>query len=194
MTNGTPFVAISTLMSLLGIWVLLFWLYRDLVTDSFRQDMFALRDELFDAADDGQVDFDHPAYGLLRSTMNGFIRFTHRMTLLDVLLLAIAARKTAFLEKESSFSNRLSKELDTLDTATSTTLKNFHNRMNVMVLKHVFRSSPVLLALIVPALLGSLAVVLCLDPLLKLFRAPLDEIDSTAWHVGQEQLASVSAR
>src|SRR5947199_59827 len=77
---------------------------------------------------------------------------------------------------------------------TATTLKAFHNRMNVMVLKHVFRSSPVLLALIVPALLGSLAVVLCLDPLLKLFRAPLDEIDSTAWHVGQEQLASVSAR
>lgn len=189
MTYGAPFVAISTLTSILGIWILLFWLYRDLVTDSFRQEMFALRDELFDAAEDGVIDFAHPAYGLLRSTMNGFIRFTHRMTLLDVLLLSIGGRNSDVLDKESSFSSRLGRELDTLDPTTSTVLKNFHSRMNVMVLKHVFRSSPVLVALIVPAVIGSLAVVLCLDQLLTLFRTPLDEIDSTAWHVGQEQMA-----
>src|SRR5437764_8172462 len=132
MTPGSLSVAISTLLSILGIWILLFWLYRDLVTDSFRQEMFALRDELFDAADEGVIDFNHPAYGLLRSTMNGFIRFTHRMTLLDVLLLSIAARNSDMLSKENSFSNRLAKELNTLDSETAKTLKSFHNRMNVM--------------------------------------------------------------
>jgi hypothetical protein len=42
--------------------------------DRFRQDVFGLRDELWDFAASGQISFDDPAYRLLRQLMNGFIR------------------------------------------------------------------------------------------------------------------------
>jgi len=49
--------------------------------DCYRQKMFAVRDELFDYAADGHISFDDPAYVLLRSQMNGMIRYGHQLTL-----------------------------------------------------------------------------------------------------------------
>lgn len=54
--------------------------------------MFALRGQLFDFAADGGISFDHPAYGLLRSTMNGFIRFAHMMRPFNMLILMVVVR------------------------------------------------------------------------------------------------------
>ena len=61
----------------------IFVLYKmvpELRLDSFRQNMFIVRDELFDYAADGNIAFDHPAYTLLRRQMNGFIRYGHHLT------------------------------------------------------------------------------------------------------------------
>src|SRR5688572_24898474 len=84
--------ALLSLTYLVGIWILLFWLYRDYRIDSFRQSMFRLRDRLFDEAALGRIDFAHPAYGSLRITMNGFIRSGHRSSLLHCLAFVIAVR------------------------------------------------------------------------------------------------------
>lgn len=46
----------------------------------FRQEMFAIRDEMFDYAESRSISFDDPAYRLLRQLMNGFIRYAHRIT------------------------------------------------------------------------------------------------------------------
>lgn len=67
-----------SIVSLMGLVVLYFWLYRDYRLDLFRDQLFALRDELFDLAASGKIDFDSKAYGMLRTTLNGFIRFSHR--------------------------------------------------------------------------------------------------------------------
>jgi hypothetical protein len=49
--------------------------------DCYRQKMFAVRDELFDYAADGNISFADPAYVLLRNQMNGMIRYGHQLTL-----------------------------------------------------------------------------------------------------------------
>lgn len=48
--------------------------------DSFRQKMFVVRDELFDYAASGKIEFNDPAYRLLRQSMNGHIRYAHQLT------------------------------------------------------------------------------------------------------------------
>ena len=83
MTEIQLATALTSCLSLAGLWVLLFKLYPDYCVDRFRQDMFDLRADLFD---DGQIARGHPAYRLLRQTMNGFIRFGHRVNLLHAML------------------------------------------------------------------------------------------------------------
>jgi|SRR5882672_2427141 len=83
--------AVGTTLSLIGLWALFHWLYRDYRVDLFRQRMFALRDELFDMAASGRIAFDNPAYGKLRDMLNGYIRFAHRVSL-PLLLFASRSR------------------------------------------------------------------------------------------------------
>src|SRR5688572_15210276 len=59
---------------------------RAYTRDSFRQRAFALRDELFTFAAVGHVDFNDPAYSMLRARMNSVIRFSHRMTFGEAML------------------------------------------------------------------------------------------------------------
>ena len=47
--------------------------YRRTRTDSFREDMFTIRDEMFDYMWKNQLSFDTPAYKLLRSSLNSAI-------------------------------------------------------------------------------------------------------------------------
>lgn len=68
------------------VWILLFFGGRDFRNDSLRQKLFALRDELFDYAADGNIDFGDPAYWLLRNFLNGTIRFAHKFSLLRLLM------------------------------------------------------------------------------------------------------------
>ena len=174
--------ALISLLSVLGIWVLLFWLYRDYAIDRFRQDMFSLRDELFDAVDDGLLtSFDDPAYGVLRSTMNGFIRFAHRLSLLQLILLGPPRDvEEASVVREGTFSQRWSEAVATLDDGQRRKLDEFQYRMNVLVLQHLVRKSPIF-ALIA----GWIALRFCLSRVVLLLRSPLGHIDSAALAMGQ---------
>ena len=60
--------------------VVLLKLWAGFRLDEFRQSVFVVRDELFDFALAGKIAFDHPAYKLLRQSMNGFIRYAHQLT------------------------------------------------------------------------------------------------------------------
>ncbi|MDQ6759874.1 MAG: hypothetical protein M3Z32_08425 [Acidobacteriota bacterium] len=71
-------VAESIVVLILTVIVCRLWTAHRL--DVYRQEMFRLRDELFDYAKDGRISFSHPAYRLLRRSMNGFIRYGHQLT------------------------------------------------------------------------------------------------------------------
>ncbi len=80
-----------SLISLLGIWILFFWLYRDYRNDKIREELFSLRDTLFQMAKQGEIEFDSKAYGRLRSSINATIRNAHKITLLDIIFFDLLA-------------------------------------------------------------------------------------------------------
>jgi hypothetical protein len=89
MNNEAVATVLSSGLSLLGLAVLYLWLYRDYRRDLLRTRLFTLRAELFDGAADGRIDFNHPAYGLLRGMLHGFLRSGHDMGAFRLLLTAM---------------------------------------------------------------------------------------------------------
>ncbi len=59
----------TCVVAIIGITVI-FKILPMLRLDCFRQNMFSVRDELFDYAAAGNISFDNPAYILLRLQMN----------------------------------------------------------------------------------------------------------------------------
>ena len=183
MNDVERFTVLKSLGSLAGLWVLLFWLYRDLRIDLFRQELFSLRDELFDYAASGAISFDHPAYGTLRMTMNGYTRFAHRMTLLQVLLYVYLPRRPREPDVEWRFDSHWASVAEGLGPDVRERLDDYISRMHALVLKHVVYGSPLLVLL----LLASVSVVLVglafryrMLRLLKAFEGPLSRIDAAA--------------
>lgn len=78
-------IAQSTIATVVLLWMLLSCLPA-LRLDVFRQKMFVIRDELFDHAVAGNIGFNHPAYRLLRKSMNGFLRYGHRLSLFQLII------------------------------------------------------------------------------------------------------------
>lgn len=173
-----------SLAAIAGLWYLVFWLYRDLRVDIFRQELFALRDEVFDYAAAGHISFEAPAYGLLRSAMNGFIRFGHRFNALQVLIFALLNGRDGLPHAER-FDRVWSTALNSLDQETKGALIDFRSRMHQLVFKHVILSSPLLVASLVIPLGAWIAGLFCRSLIARVLRGRLDEIDSAALAFGQ---------
>lgn len=171
-----PFTLLFELM-------LVFWVLPAFFVDGFRQKMFALRDSLFSEAAEGLIDFDHPAYGMLRSTMNGYIRFAHRLTLTHALFLMWRLR--GLLPEEPSFETKWEGHVAQLDSRAQERLRSYKERMDRALVRHVLYSSPLLLILIVPWIIVWVLVHYCVSGLTSFFRGTVDSLDWTALAVGE---------
>ena len=176
----------TTLASLVSIAFILFlflWCYRDYRTDVFRQIMFKLRDELFDEARKGTINFDDDAYVMLRSAINGFIRFGHKFNLMQVILLYVTLKTENYISEP--FSERLKKNCT---DEQEKIIIAYYMRMNFHIIKHLILSSYVLLLitlmLVIP-ILSLLVVEKQIEKLANYFRSPLDKIDSAALATGK---------
>ena len=146
MINPPVPIALLTVLSLLGLWVLFFWLYRDYRVDLFRERTFALRDELFALGASGAISFDDPAYGMLRSMLNGYIRFAHRLSLLFVVI--VFARKRGELNEATSRAQALMRAIDAHPPETRSRLIDILSRTHFNVFDQlVFTSASLWLAL-----------------------------------------------
>ena len=132
---------ISSLLSLLGICYLFFWRYRAFEVAWFRQDLFDLRDELFDLALSGKISFDHRAYGVLRSTINGYIRYGDRLTLWHALFLGVFLMREK-KEAVQSFHQMWANAQKGLDPKTIEELAGLRKRMGNMAVRHIILSAP----------------------------------------------------
>lgn len=152
---------VTTTISLLGIYGIVFWLYRDYRIDSFRQSMFSIRDELFDFAANGNIDFDHPAYTQLRELINGYIRFGHRVRILPLFLFYSSLdRDDQAWMSAHSFDIRWTESTNNLDVPTARSLYSIKDKANHKVSEQLILGSPLLVCTIVPA--GVLIVALWL--------------------------------
>lgn len=146
MTNTELMAAFVSLFSLAGLLVLL-RLYRDYTVDRFRQEMFALRDEVFDFAASGGIAFRHPAYGTLRLTMNGFVRWADRLRLMDVVFLRLMSRRD--VGENTKFDADWERALDSLDDTSRRRMNEFRDRMHQVLIAHLLRRAPVVFATLI---------------------------------------------
>src|SRR6266576_646661 len=125
---------VASVISLLALWVVYCLSYRDYRVDLFRQRLFELRDRVFDFARSGELSFDHPAYGILRSTINGFIRFGHRFGMFQIILFVSSIRRRDFQDAgELQFHERWRNATTDLPDSTREKLNQFMLEMQLIV-------------------------------------------------------------
>jgi hypothetical protein len=150
--NATEFSTI--LQSLLTLVILAFVvlaLWPEQRIDLFRQQMFEIRDELFDYAADRKISFDDPAYLRLRELMNGFIRYAHNLTPFRVLMSFIRWKCTVTkpVETWTESWNKALNQVPNKDVRE--TMSQFHSRATDLVLGQLLLSPGVLIS-VVPVL------------------------------------------
>jgi hypothetical protein len=166
-------------------WYCFFWLYREHTVDNFRQRLFALRDQLFDEAAAGTISFDHPAYQMMRLTMNGFIRFGHRISLFELFIrFVIIKHKSA-----DSYVSRFNESIKDLDYKTADKMRQYQSRMVDLVVMQTLAASPVFLIFVisylVPTSLFMWLKKVTLSTLSSILSQPIDSMESTALAYGQ---------
>ncbi len=144
----------SSGIGVIALLVFYFWFYKQYRIDRTRQSLFAVRDEMFDYATAGHISFDDPAYILLRQTMNGMIRFTHRVDILTIFGMFLAK---LFMprENDSSFDKLFNKALTNIESReVRQRVFQFYMRMNLIVIAHIVKSSILALVLSAFAIVG----------------------------------------
>jgi hypothetical protein len=162
MTESDTIVAIlKSGAALLAVWYVLRILYKDMLIDAFRGQLFTLRDELFDIARDGSVAFDNPAYTSLRRIHNGFIRETNRLGITWVFAFS---SKTVKEDLEAldfhEYEARRRQALLSLDWRTQSAITNINRRLHLLVTAFMLLRSPVILLLVLVPLLFVLVFLL----------------------------------
>lgn len=146
MITEPAIIALKSAVGLLATWLFVFLLWKDYCLDRFRESVFSLRDELFSYAADGNISFDHPAYTMLRGTMNVSLRYAHEFTLAR-LFLAIAVesntRNSEIVAWEAA--------LKSLPPDTQTALTTTRSRFAIAVLEYMTLRSFLLYLLVLLA-------------------------------------------
>jgi hypothetical protein len=143
--SGTQLAAVLQFSFVCVLWALLiFEVIPHARLDGFRQKMFSIRDEVFDYAADGNIDFNHPAYVLLRRQMNGFIRYGHDLTVFRCLM-TVVARKVSGNEPQRSWFAEWQKALDTIeDDSVRKRMEDYHSRGMMLAIRRLLFGSPLL--------------------------------------------------
>lgn len=173
-----PATAFWTLIGFAGLIILTAFLYRDYRIDLFRERMFALRDELFRMAANGDLSFDHPAYGLMRSTLNGLIRYADAVTLSTMFGFAFAGPMPEEALRETE--DRIKGAMSTLTPAQNDAILKLTWRMHRTIAEQILMRSIVFAPAV---LLGHIGFSM-LEKFAKLKRIRL--FDAVAWGAGNE--------
>jgi hypothetical protein len=152
-------VVVQSILTLLVLSVIVFTLWPEQRVDLFRQQMFAVRDELFDFAADGKISFEEPAYVLLRQLFNGFIRYAHNLTPYRVLM-SFLRWKCLVRKPHEEWTASWTAALERVENQeTKKALQQLHSRATDLVLGQLILSPTVL---VIVAALSPLVVIVLL--------------------------------
>jgi hypothetical protein len=119
-------------------------LWRDLLVASFRQNVFALRDELFDYAAGGNIGFDNPAYHDLRLAINSVILYAEKITFLRWLV-ALIANKYSPDPIAGKYWKRMMTSLSNLSPKQREYIGSVHMRFQTEIGRYMIYRSPLLM-------------------------------------------------
>ena len=128
---------------LAALWWLFFWAHADYRTDLLRFRIFVIRDQLFGYAAQGKIRFDDPAYVLTRQLLNGNLRFAHRLTLSNLLVLCALQQKYD-PDSGGNFHARLNQALHGLELEQKKAISDIHAQLHHCMIAHVANVSPLL--------------------------------------------------
>ncbi len=140
-------------VSVLGLWSLvIFKILPTVRVDSFRQNMFSIRDRMFDFAAAGNIGFDDPAYLLLRQQMNGLIRFGHQLSVFRILLGTLKGLLIRELSETPSFQELWDAAIKKVENEeVRRQLVAFHDQSRALAMKYLVMGSPSLWPLLFTA-------------------------------------------
>lgn len=141
--------AISVVHFMFGL-LLIFLLWhlgvRPYLLDRFREELFILRDDLFDYAAAGNIDFDDPNYGAVREWLNGSIRLAHRFGPIDTLVMTMFGRVA---ERDHPEIKEWKKRIEQIADGThGAKLQEIIKRSFVIIGKNAVKRSPILWVLV----------------------------------------------
>lgn len=128
-------------ISVLGMWWLYFVEYRSYLLAKARQDLFAARDTLFEAAARGDLPFDSAAYVMTRAMLNGSIRFMHRVSLIRIVGMIYANTMVRGPKARSKFSRDYAAARQELSAAGRQAIDAAHLRMHVVLIRYIVTRS-----------------------------------------------------
>lgn len=132
-------------ISVFGIWWLYFIEYQQYRLDKTRQELFTIRDELFSSWDESKRSFDEPAYGMMRTTLNGMTRFTHKLSAIRLFAAIYADISVTDGEKTKQYEAAFNKALGRLELSERKTISNARNNMHEVIIRHMLFSSLILM-------------------------------------------------
>jgi hypothetical protein len=158
-------------LAILGLWTWTYLFWRPYRLDLARENLFALRDELFTLALEEKVPFDHPAYKGLRGDLNSVIRFAEKMTVFRALItIAVFGRRTKRPDWETHLAG--------LPMHVAKRMLSIHQRGGAQIANYVILSSPVLMLLfwlLIAVAQASMMVNHFLSRLQRMIARPLEE-------------------
>src|SRR5271169_2813993 len=129
-------IALKSVLTLLGLWFFVYYLWRDYRLDAFRDHVFSIRDRMFLYAANGNISFDHPAYTILRNRMNVLLRYGHEFTLARMILVLVnqdGFRSSAIVQWETAVAE--------LPEETQRKMREFNLCLAVALLQHMIYHS-----------------------------------------------------
>jgi hypothetical protein len=139
-------VIVESAVMLIFLFVLCLRFVASYRLDSFRQSMFALRDELFDYAAAGNIGFNDPAYRLLRQSMNGFIRYAHQLSFFRLIVNTLE-RQIYGVEQQMLWHEKWQEAIEkTKSEEVKERLLQFHMRSGQLAIDRIVGGSPLLIA------------------------------------------------
>ncbi len=183
--------AIFSIVSLTILWTLV-WLYKSYTVDAFRQKVFALRDEMFDAAADGKIPFNHKGYGRLRSTMNGAIRYAEEYSILHMTIWYLFQRNNNLPMKR--YQDAFLDEIRDLPEEEQSILKGYRKRFQSLLIRQIITNSPILIVpLLIPIMVYSALVSVSswfrktvLSLVTNGLAGHIDDMQSFAYEIGRD--------
>jgi hypothetical protein len=124
MNNALEILAAS--IGAAACWILWFYFIKEQRVDTFREELFAVRGDLFEIAARGDISFQSPSYLQLRDLINSMLRFGHRISFRRSVIARHLAAEDLW---HSSAYERWRASLDTQPEKVRKELSAVHERM-----------------------------------------------------------------
>lgn len=168
------------------VWLYFITLHKKLWMEATRQQLFAIRDNLFDQAGTSDLPFDSDGYQLMRNTLNGMIHYAHDISGSGAIVMRFMAGRSGAKDDGVRYESAYVDALKKLSPAGRKAIKDARARMHLVVASHVVHTSAVLLAGLYVVKLAKTA-----EQITKIAMRPRHEwrpIDATAHCIGSRNV------